>query len=131
MLVAAMSDPVFIIECFGDLLRDRVMPPTACASLPEALEVIARVFPGWDDDSDEVLSRPEDVLLDRRTVYPDPEDDRIVVWRAQAGEPVVVVWHFSGWHWEGDAADLPGGPLPQGALPGDSRSMYEIAMSEY
>lgn len=115
---------VYIIECFGDLARDNVLAKTACSSLSEALALIARTFPGW---------QPEAPLsgVDNLTLYPDPEDDRIVVWYALAGTPVKVVWHFSGWHWEHQAEDLEGGPLPQGILPGDDCSMYEIAMKGY
>ena len=56
---------------------------------------------------------------------PDPEDDRLLVWEVLPTGHSKVVWHFSGWHWPQDEFGL-----PQGTLPGDDRSLYEIAMSD-
>jgi len=53
---------------------------------------------------------------------PDPEDDRILIWEIQNNGKNKVVWHFSGWHW--DAGEF---SLPQGTLPGDNKSLYELA----
>jgi hypothetical protein len=101
-----MRLPIYVIEFFGDL---EPRPMRAYETLEVAL----------DDLKAEFVSQT-----------PDPEDDRIVVWRFVPGEVGQAVWHFSGWHWDPEARDLSGGPLPQGALPGFRKSLYELALGD-
>ena len=54
--------------------------------------------------------------------YPDPEDDRILVWEVLPSGHKKVVWHFSGWHWDADEFGL-----PQGCYLGDTQSVNEIS----
>lgn len=75
----------------------------------------------------------------RHPHYPDPEDDRIVIWEISESLGRVAVWHFSGWHWNFDAEDLPGGPLEQGTLDSlpfgrdwfKGKSIYTLCMEDY
>lgn len=56
--------------------------------------------------------------------------DRVIVWRAKAGEPMEAVWHYTGPDCssaEEDGSDLNGGPLEQGRLHGDSLTLRERA----
>lgn len=57
---------------------------------------------------------------------PDPEDDRILVWEVD-DDGYRIVWHSSGWHFDPEAHDLPGGPLEQGTLPGHRFTLNEAA----
>jgi hypothetical protein len=119
---------VHIVEFKGDLPRTRNKDgcdkPHAFYNLNEALAFLIELFlkDAEPDEDGPGMYYPH---------LPDPEDDRIIVWEAHpdSGE-VKAVWQFSGWHWEHDAADLPGGPLPQGKLPGLSATLYELATRE-
>lgn len=83
-------------------------------SLSDALNAISIDFP---------MAYNEDFLeAHRRT--PDPEDDRIVVWEFTNNESRKAVWAFCGWHWDLDELGL----TEQGKLPGDTNSLYDIAM---
>jgi hypothetical protein len=108
---------LYIVQYYGDIGE---IPARVCYKLGEALLLIKNQFG--------VQTRNE--YGDLEWNYPDPEDDRIVVWKAVPGEVMTVAWHFSGWHFAGDASDLPGGPLEQGTLPGFSDSLYHCAMAE-
>lgn len=114
---------MFLVLYYGDIeWEDRNVKPWkahqhAFNNLDEALNAIAEDFPFEDVP----FSEGESV---RRT--PDPEDDRIVVWEINPGEKMIPVWTFCGWHWSSD--DL---GLGQGTLPGDDKSLYEIAMGDY
>lgn len=98
---------VYLLETFGDL--DRRFE--AFGDFGDALQEVKDCY-GHPDN------------------WPDMEDDRIVIWEATPGEVVTCVWHFSGWHWDGEAADLPGGPQLQGCLPGDSMPLYDRCTEE-
>lgn len=111
-----MTGPVYVTEFFGDLRDPMVAHPT----LDAALESLKQRFG----------VRVRNADGDAYWNAPDPEDDRIVIWEATPGEVCKAVWHFSGWHWASEADDLPGGPLPQGRLPGFRRSLYEVAMED-
>lgn len=93
----------YVIERLGDLKG-----LTGHNSLDEALEHLSGEFPpsedGWRG--------------------PDPEDDRILIWEVLPSGHKKVVWHFSGWHWDADEFGL-----PQGKLPGDERSLYDLSDS--
>jgi hypothetical protein len=61
-------------------------------------------------------------IKDGERYTPDPEDDRILIWERPDTEPDKVVWHFSGWHWDAEEFGI-----PQGKLPHDDKSLYELA----
>lgn len=126
--------PVYVIQYFGDLLRrwdndqDDYMqvspiPAPVFTTLDDALQ--------WLVDEENFGQYAPNDEGNEYPITPDPEDDRIVIWEFTPGERGKVVWHFSGWHWVHDASDLPGGPLEQGILPGNSRSLYELAVDDY
>lgn len=104
--------PIYVVEWFGDIPRLRRLSMSAHGTLDDALSRIKDVCGNTADDGYNL---------------PDPEDDRIVVWRCEPGEPVTVAWHFSGWHWDHEAADLPGGPIDQGTLPDQDMNLYALA----
>lgn len=108
---------VYLTEYFGDIGDYATRcHPTMEAALTEIYGTFGQ--PMLNADKEWVLNTP------------DPEDDRIVIWEATPGEVVKCVWHFSGWHWDGEAGDLPGGPLEQGALPGFDKSLYELCFED-
>jgi hypothetical protein len=116
--MASEHAPLYIVEFRGDL-HD---PPAAYLTLDGALDALHVRFGRSDVDPDDgFVSYPDS---------PDPEDDRIIVWEATPGQTCRAVWHFSGWHWQTDAADLPGGPLEQGVLPGHDRPLYDLAAQD-
>jgi hypothetical protein len=107
---------LYLIEELGDLNG----PLQAYPTLNGALAALAARF------GQKVTNADGEEYYDT----PDPEDDRIIVWEATPGEVCKAVWHFSGWHWDHEASDLPGGPLEQGVLPGCERSLYELAVDD-
>jgi hypothetical protein len=124
-----MRDPLYLVLYYGDLEMGKerwtgsgrnVTPWEAdhksFRSLDDALAAIAKDFPIVHDyASGEGIGEPY-------RESPDPEDDRIVVWEIAEGKTMKAVWHFSGWHWSGEELGI-----PQGSLPGDQASLYEIA----
>ena len=66
--------------------------------------------------------------------FPDPEDDRIVVWEFDTNTSppqAKVVWVFNGWHWHHDV--LPGmeDGYVNSALPGCDLSLYQMTCKFY
>jgi len=98
---------VFIIERLGDI-DGLTMHPT----LDAALAALSREYP-----RDEKTGH-------RQT--PDPEDDRILIWEVLPSGHRKVVWHFSGWHHNGEEFGL-----EQGCLPGDDACLYTLALTDY
>ena len=85
-------------------------------TVDDALAAIAQDFPmEWDEREKR-----------ERRVTPDPEDDRIVIWELVVGETMKSVAHFSGWHWSWDEM----GGAKELILPGDTKSLYAIAMED-
>lgn len=80
--------------------------------------------------TDEFSSLEEALDWIESHVFPDPEDDRIVIWEVLDSGHRKVVWHFSGWHWDSNGGDLVGGPLAQGKLRGHSKSYYDEVMEK-
>lgn len=107
-----MSDKMYLVQCYGDLplLRPECAQPVAFNELVDAYT--------W------IMKNADD---------PDPEDDRIVIWEIcpEAEPSFKAVAHFSGWHWKNDASDLPGGPLLQMVLPGDTIPLIDLVMLRY
>lgn len=124
MTQRSSSTPLFEIRFYGDLEGS----PHSYSSLEAALDDLAREW-GWKRDEWRRLDKFGN-QIGREPYTPDPEDDRVVIWKHEPGEESKAVWHFSGWHWSFDADDLPGGPLDQGKLPGWDKSLYELAMAE-
>lgn len=121
------DDPLFAqIEEFGALVVH------VAGSLDEALAWLTGRWGVFNEGGErQLVQRPDDldgVHYDVR--LPDPEDDRIVIWELFADGSSVCRWQFSGWHWDPDAGDLAGGPLDQGVLPGDTVSLYALAIWE-
>lgn len=108
------------MQYLGDLERDQNLHKTAHRSLDDALQEIAKHFGQAVTEDDYTY-----------ITTPDPEDDRILVLENDPTNGVKAVWHFSGWHWDPDCSDWPGGPLPQGTLPGHDKSLYALAMDDY
>ena len=96
---------VYSMEGQGDLPRKGFCPPVF-----SGLKVALIWLENWCCSSEEGLN---------------PEDDRVVVWKEDAGSPRKVVWHFSGWHWDEDEFDL-----PQGCFLGHEKSVYEEVMED-
>lgn len=94
----------FVVEVEGDLLDH---DPVWFETLYDALEYIGRTYP-----------------------EPDPEDDRILVWEMLPSGHSKVVWHFSGWHYNSEYANLDGIVVPQGKLLGDTESLYEKVIKD-
>lgn len=118
-------EELYILVCYGDIphLRPHMAGMYAFPTLDAALNVVEGEF----TRREKIVGEPDGEFVS----LPDPEDDRIVIYAATANEPLKVVWHFSGWHWDGDAADLVGGPLKQGKLPNYDKSLYDICMEDY
>jgi len=95
----------YVIERLGDIRGE-----TIHGSFDDAIKQICREYP---------ISADEDGEVRRRT--PDQEDDRILIWEILPSGHRKVVWHFSGWHWDGEEYG------DQGALPGDANSLYGMA----
>jgi hypothetical protein len=85
----------YIIECLGDLDDAQVF-----SNKLAALEYLKRAYG-----------------------YPDPEDDRILIWEVLPSGHKKVVWHFSGWHW--DANEFY--ELEQGCYINEERCVYAIS----
>ncbi len=61
-------------------------------------------------------------------VTPDPEDDKIEVWELDTDTgKCKIVWGFWGWYWGTEWSES---GLDQGIIPGNNKSLYEIAMTE-
>lgn len=99
--------PAFIIERLGDI--DGL---SLHYSFDDALKSLA-------------LEYPRDAEAGQRQT-PDPEDDRILIWEVLPSLHRKVVWHFSGWHHSQEEFGI-----DQGSLPGDDRSLYALALSDY
>lgn len=117
----------YLIERLGD-----ISGKTYHHSLDEALAQLRKEYPKLIDMREAIAHIVADAIiaylkehnvdLDEIPNTPDPEDDRILIWEIQSDGQAKVVWHFSGWHWNADEFDL-----PQGTLPGDNISLYELA----
>lgn len=120
--VDPVTEAVYVVQMLGDLPRFGQPNFQVFSSLHDAL---AHLGSQWGGKTIGGFSGEEEIY-----VTPDPEDDRIVVWEV-APPYMRAVWHFSGWHWDHEAADLVGGPLDQGILPGHEKSLYDLAMESY
>ena len=107
----------YMIERLGD-----IDGKTFHNSLDEALTQLEKEYPlrfektnGWGDPLNKWVR-----------MTPDIEDDRILIWEILPSNHSKVVWHFSGWHWDCDEFGL-----PQGKLPKDKKSLYELGGEDY
>jgi hypothetical protein len=121
-----MSSPLYLVLYYGDLEMGKARY-TGSGKTVTPWEANNRVFRSLDDalaaiikDFPITYNLEYDEAPQRET--PDPEDDRIVVWEIAEGKTMKAVWHFSGWHWSSEELGI-----PQGSLPGDHASLYEIA----
>lgn len=106
----------YVIEFLGDL--EGQWDPSIHESLVDALSGLCTLYP---------ISRYEENGVgepEYRRETPDPEDDQILVWEVLPSGHRKVVWHFSGWHFDESAFGT------QGTLPGDERTLYELAMAD-
>lgn len=99
---------MYVVEQFGDIAGKDEFP-----TLRESLEFVERICTNlalenydWDEDA---------WIKDGGFPSCDPEDNRITI--KKDGK---VIWHFSGWHWDGDEFGI-----PQGKLLGHTKSLYE------
>lgn len=115
---------MFVVQYLGD-----ISGWSSHLTLDSALAKIESDFPArWEDRGTFPYTDENGTHMLEDKGYegtPDPEDDRIVVWKCEPPQ-MIPVWHFSGWHWDPDEFNL-----PQGKLPGHDKSLYEEAMSEY
>ncbi len=95
----------YIIERFGD-----ISGITNHATLTDALIYLDKEFPKDEDG---------------HRNSPDPEDDRILIWKVLPTGHKKLVWHFSGWHWYNQAEDIIKGGLEQGKLDNDKDCLYK------
>lgn len=106
----------YVINLFGDILDTRKdqnkETQRAFPSLEDALVWIREEF----TSTTEYQCDPGYVEFHG----PDPEDDRITVSEIRDDGSMIVVWHFSGWHFDAEEFGI-----PQGCLPGDNISLYE------
>lgn len=94
------SEPRYMIECLGDIEDKQTF-----ATLDLALHYLKDTYG-----------------------YPDPEDDRMLIWEILPSGHMKVIWHFSGWHWNGEEFGVP--PLRQGSYIGEDKSVYEISSTD-
>jgi hypothetical protein len=95
------DDTVYIVERLGDI--DGL---SRHESLDNALAALSSEFPQIEGGIRDI----------------DTEDNRLLVWEVLPSGHKKVVWHFSGDHWNADEFGL-----EQGSLPGDDKSLYEMA----
>ena len=107
----------YVIEYLGDLEGE--WDQTIHDSLDKALHSLTALYPVFTYEEHGVGASE-----DRRQT-PDPEDDRILIWEVLPSGHRKVVWHFSGWHFDQEEFG------PQGTLPGDEKSLYQLAMADY
>lgn len=111
--------PIYIIECDGD-----------CHSRSGAYAIDGHWFPSLDAAlaflSSEFPEEVEDGVTMRQT--PDPEDDLIIVWEVLPSGHRKSVWAFFGWHHSHSSEHHACG---QGTLPGDTDTLYTLAMRDY
>jgi len=104
----------YIIKLDGDAPRYHPeLDLTVHDSLNAALAAIDATYPKTGD--------PNDGFRDT----PDPEDDLILVWEVLETGHSKVVWQFCGWH-----HTLANHSVNQGALPGDDKALYALAMDD-
>jgi len=102
-----MKDKIYVVELLGDLPYHREQ---------EGHRDHINIFHSFED----ALAWLRDNIG-----YPDPEDDRMLIWEVLPSEHKKVVWHFSGWHWDADEFGI-----PQGKYPSDEESVYAMCMKD-
>ncbi len=109
---------LYVVEYLGDLPRTRQL------GSPESFYKLEHVYRRL-----RALFLPND----KGGEFPDPEDDRIVVWEFDTNTmppTSKVVWAFNGWHWHHDV--LPGmSEYENSTLPGCSKTLYQMACEFY
>lgn len=118
-----VETPIFVIECEGDCysksgrysIYEKWFP-----SLEQTLDFLSAEYPMQPNIGGE---NPDQIV--RAT--PDPEDDKIVIWEVLPTGHRKAVWGFFGWHHSSSAESYACG---QSSLPGDSESLFSLAMAE-
>lgn len=120
---------MYVATFHGDI-ADKA--PIAAHSLEDCLRLIQESY-DYGKMVDEIISENETWTT---YVTPDPEDDKIEIWEYDPENLVHrVVWGFWGWHWQmpeftnDDFVETRDGS-GQGIMPGNSKSLYELAMEE-
>jgi hypothetical protein len=113
---------MFVTFFYGDLYD---IPPRSSHTLLDALNDLVALMKqprGWDTEPLEAEAYGNNPEVEGYYWFPDPEDDRIVIYEVKPPH-LTPVWHFSGWHWSCEEFGL-----EQGKLPGMSNPLYVMAL---
>lgn len=97
---------------------------SAFESYDEAIAYLAKEYPKETISNDEADFRGLEQGSKQRST-PCPKRDQILIWEVLPSGHRKVVWHFSGYRYNQDKFGI-----PQGKLPGDEESLYDLAMKQ-